>query len=129
MMKALSIQIQPERVPGLKMKEVQVAFEAIAGMSPLVEHHQFDDGFDKTRYFNFTFGTEDLERLWAVIRSTIYRNPALAEPIAKSSIVVCTGENGWDDYLLLFHFDPSVPCAEINAAMRRHGSNRDATPF
>jgi hypothetical protein len=115
MMKALSIQIQPERAPGLNMEEVQAAFETIAEVTSLVRHHQFDDGFDKTRYFNFTFGTEDLKGLWAVIQSTVYGNPALAEPVAKSSIVVCTGENGWDDYLLLFHFDPKVPRAEIDA--------------
>ena len=114
MLKALSIQIQPERAPDLKMEEIQAAFESIAGMASLVRHHQFDDGFDKTRYFNFTFGTEDLKGLWAVIQSTIYRNPALAEPMAKSSIAVCTGENGWDDYLLLFHFDPNESRAEIN---------------
>jgi hypothetical protein len=114
-MKALSIQIQPERVPELKMEEVQVAFETIAEMASLVRHHQFDGGFDKARYFNFTFGTEDLKGLWAVIQSTIYRNSVLAEPMAKSSIVVCTGENGWDDYHLLFHFNPDEPRADINA--------------
>jgi hypothetical protein len=112
---AISVQIQPERAPDLKMEEVQAAFEAIAEMDSLVRHHQFDDGFDKTRYFNFTFGTEDLRGLWAVIQSTVYCNPALAGPVAKSSIVVCTGENSWDDYHLLFHFDPSEPCADINA--------------
>ena len=114
-MKALSIHIQPERAPELKMEEVQAAFKAIAEMTSLVRHHQFDDGFDKTRYFNFTFGTEDLKGLWAVIQSTTYGNPALAGPLAKSSIVVCTGEHGWDDYLLLFHFDPNEPRADLNA--------------
>ena len=97
------------------MEEVQAAFKAIAGMTSLVRHHRFDDGFDKTQYFNFTFGTEDLRGLWAVIRSTAYGNPALAEPMAKSSIAVCTGEHGWDDYLLLFHFDPDEPRADIDA--------------
>ena len=97
------------------MEEVKAAFEAIAEMTSLVRHHQFDDGFDRTRYFNFTFGTEDLKGLWAAIRSAIYSNPALAEPMAKSSIVVCTGENSWDNYHLLFHFDPDEPRADINA--------------
>jgi hypothetical protein len=115
LMKALSIQIHPERAPGLKMEEVKAAFGAMAEMTSLVLRHQFDDGFDRTRYFNFTFGTEDLKGLWAVIQSTIYGNPALAEPLAQSSIVVCTGEHGWDDYHLLFHFDPDEPRADINA--------------
>ena len=115
LMKALSIQIQPERAPDLKMEEVQAAFEAIAEMSSLVRHHQFDDGFDRTRYFNFTFGTEDLKGLWAMIQSTIYSNPVLAEPMAISSMAVCTGEHGWDDYHLLFHFDPDESRVDINA--------------
>ena len=115
MLKALSIQIQPERAPESQIEEVQSIFEAIARMTSLVKRHQFDDGFDKTRYFNFTFGTEDLEGLWTEIQSAVYRNPALAEPMAKSSIVVCEGENGWNDYLLLFHFDPDVPRDELGA--------------
>ena len=77
-MKALSIQIQPERAPDLNMEEVHAAFEAVAGLAPLVRHHQFDDGFDETRYFNFTFGTEDPRGLWAAIRSTVYKRHSLA---------------------------------------------------
>ncbi len=115
MLKALSIQIQPERTPELKIEEVRSAFEAIARMTPLVRRHQFNDGFDKTRYFNFTFGTEDLQGLWSVIQSTIYSDPAFAEPMAKASIVVCEGKDGWNDYLQLFHFDPTVMRDEINA--------------
>jgi hypothetical protein len=109
MLKALSIQIQPDRAPELNIAEVRHAFETLAITSPLVREHQFDEGFDETRYLNFTFGTEDLKGLWASIQSNIFGNPTLAEPIAKASIVVCEGEEGWNDYLHLFHFDPTVP--------------------
>jgi hypothetical protein len=115
LMKELRVQIQPERALGLNMEQVRAAFEALAEMTSLIRNHQFDDGFDKMRYFNFTFGTEDLKGLWALIQSTIYCNRALAEPIAESSIVVCTGEDGWDGNLLLFHLDPNELCDDLDA--------------
>jgi hypothetical protein len=102
MLKALSIQIQP----ALKIDDVKRVLEALAATSSLVKRHQFDEGFDKTRYLNFTFGTEDLKALWAVIQSTIFDDPAFAEPMTQAAIIVCEGHDGWNDYLQLFHFDP-----------------------
>jgi hypothetical protein len=107
MLKELSIQIQPDRAPELNVEEVRAAF---AQMASLVQNHHFNTGFDKTRYFNFTFVTEDLLGLWSMIQTKIYRNRSFAEPMAKASIAVCEGPNGWDDYLQLFHFDPNLQC-------------------
>ena len=113
-MKALSIQIQPELAPELDVAEVKRSLAAIT-QSPLVKKHDFNEGLDKTRYLNFTFGTEDLSSLWSLIQSQVFGNAAFAEMLAKSSIVVCEGEDGWNDYLQLFHFDPDLPRDSIDA--------------
>jgi hypothetical protein len=81
----------------------------------VVKEHDFNEGFDKTRYLNFTFGTEALNTLWSLIQSTVFDNAAFAEPLGKSSIVVCEGNDGWNDYLQLFHFNPSLPRDSIDA--------------
>ena len=33
----------------------------------------------------------------------------LVPGLAAAAIIVCEGEHGWDDYLLLHHFDPAEP--------------------
>jgi hypothetical protein len=114
MLKALSIQIQPERAPELNVAEVKRSLEAIT-KSTLVRRHDFNEGFDETRYLNFTFGTEDLRGLWSLIQSTIFGDAPFAEPLARASIIVCEGNDGWNDYLQLFHFDPSLPRDSIDA--------------
>ena len=114
MLKALSIQIQPERAPELNVAEVKRLLEALT-KSPLVQRHDFNEGFDKTRYLNFTFGTEDLKGLWCLIQSTIFDDASLAASLSKASIIVCEGNDGWNDYLQLFHFDPALPRDSIDA--------------
>jgi hypothetical protein len=105
-MKAISIQVQPHRAPGLDIDSVRTLFDRVATNTPLVEHHHFDQGHDKTHYFNFTFGTRDLKALWAFLSAQMFADPTFGELLARSSIATCEGAHGWDDYLLLHHFDP-----------------------
>jgi len=112
-MKALSIQIQPHRAPGLDIEGVRALMTRVAS-TPLVERSHFEDGHDAVRYFNFTFGTRDLKALWDALRDQVYGDPTFGESVARSSIATCEGSQGWDDYLLLHHFDPGVPCDELD---------------
>ena len=114
MLKTLCIQIQPELAPELNMAELKHVLDVLGSTSLLVKQHSVDEGFDKSPYSNFTFDTEDLLALWPVIQSKVFSNETLAEPLAKASIVTCEGKNGWSDYLLLFHFDPSQPRDSID---------------
>src|SRR5688572_24875892 len=113
MIKKLSIQVQPDRASAMKLDSIHSAFEEIAKLS-LVECHQFSQGEDEGRYFNFTFGTSDLRGLWREIQSRIFRDSELGPPVATSSMVMCEGTRGWDDYLLLYHFDPEVSLDDID---------------
>ena len=56
-MKALSIQIQPHRAPGLDIEAVRALMTRV-GSAPLVERSHFEDGYDGAPYLNFTFGTD-----------------------------------------------------------------------
>jgi hypothetical protein len=107
-MRALSIQVQPDLSPGIDMSQVTAAFELIAGDSELVKHHSFDHGYDKAPYFNYTFGTPDAGRLWQIVRKNLYSSRELTPHMRRASMAVCSSEEGWDEYLLLYHFDPAV---------------------
>ena len=53
-------------------------------------------------YVNVDFRTEDILSLWGSVQKVLKSTNGMA----KAAIVVCEGENGWDDYLLLHHFNP-----------------------
>ena len=107
-MRSLSVQIQPARSPGLNMQRLDAAFEAIATDRYLVEHHAFNNGVDKEPYFNYTFGTRHALQLWESIQVRIFHSDEFEPHMKCASMVMCSSEEGWDDYLLLFHFDPAV---------------------
>jgi hypothetical protein len=47
-------------------------------------------------------------KLWKFLSEAMFENSQEFEWLRKRWIVVVQGESGWDDYLLLAHFDPSV---------------------
>jgi hypothetical protein len=51
------------------------------------------------------FEAEDAVELWMAVRAELRAVPGLA----AAAIVCCQGAQGWDDYLLLHHFDPTEP--------------------
>ena len=75
---------------------------------PLVVQHHFDHGNDTVHYFNFTFGTEDIVALWREMQARLYSSDELGCAMAVASIAMCEGPHGWDDYILLYHFDLTV---------------------
>ena len=107
-MRSLSIQVQPERSPDINIEQVCLMCEEIAKDGLLVKHHQFDHGVDNGPYFNFTFGTDSANKLWSQIRQSLYEKHELGAHMRKSSMAMCSSEEGWHDYLLLYHFDPEV---------------------
>jgi hypothetical protein len=106
--RALSIQVQPAKSRGLDLERLSAAFADIAVMDDLVEHHQFDRGTDNGLYLNFTFGTRQAAALWRLIRTRLYEDEGFGPHMRAASMAMCSGEQGWDEYLLLYHFDPSV---------------------
>ena len=114
-MRALSVQVQPSRSPGIDMAGILAEFEAIAGATELVKHHAFDSGDDKGAYFNFTFGTPDAKNLWQLIQSRLYNSGNFSNHMRQASMAMCSSEEGWDDYLLLYHFDPTVGLDDADA--------------
>jgi hypothetical protein len=101
--KTVAIQVQPALSPDLDCTA------AIQKLTSLSKDSWFDDGNDDGPYVNIFLRTDDVSKLWVKIRTLLVMDANLA----KCAIVTCEGEQGWDDYLLLHHFDGSEPLDQI----------------
>jgi len=113
-MRSLTIQVQPDLMPRMEIASIQEHFQALVGNSDLVNHFEFVSGDDDGPYLNFMYDTMDPAALWQQIQVTIYENEEIGQAMKESSMAMCSSEEGWDDYLLLFHFDPTVQTDEPN---------------
>ena len=104
-MKNLNIQYQPEKSPGTPQEEMVAKLESFAVASSSVSSHSVERGEDDGPYVNFGFSTDDLSALWAEIKTELYGDDSIGAALEQSTITTCEGSQGWDNYLLLHHFD------------------------
>ena len=107
-MRSLSVQVQPDRAPGMDMAGVTRAFELLVARTDLVQHHAFSAGTVPGPYFNFTFGTNRAAELWAAMRELLYESAQYGPAMAAASMAMCSSETGWEQYVQLYHWDPAV---------------------
>ena len=105
-MRHLNVQLQPERSPALDMARTRQLLEALAKDQAVVAGFETVEGEDEGPYVNFTFAAKDPAGLWAQIQREVLGDRDLGAEIAASSIIIVEGDEGWDNYLLLHHFDP-----------------------
>lgn len=100
MLKCLSIQLQPELDDSHSEVEVIASVKAL-GCFPEVD--VIDEG---ERYVNLNFFSEQMPAVWQKLQSGLLNDGSLGSWVRKVAVIVCEGEQGWDDYLLLSHPDP-----------------------
>jgi len=102
-MKYISIQIQPDRDESAN-KDEAISILTSAGFTPEIQ-----EGEDDGKYINLNIKSDNLKDTWAKIKDSLIN----LSQYSKSSIVVCEGSEGWDNYLLLHHYDSSQTTDEI----------------
>ena len=102
-MKYLHIQLQPDLNLSIDKVEVKTVLSS-AGYIPEIQ-----EGDDNGPYINFNIQTNDLKQTWQAVYSILSKLPY----VSSSAIVACGGDNGWDDYLLLYHYDKSESVDEL----------------
>ena len=99
----LHIQFQPDLVIGLDLSE----------FTDILKSESVDfsvtKGNDDGEYINYDFSSTNIKESWELLKSIFEKDKKLVQ----SSIVCCEGCNGWDDYLLLSHYDPNEKIDEI----------------
>jgi len=114
-MSTLCIQIQPNRAPEMDMARVRALGEEVASDKVLVERFSIVQGEDGGPYVNLMFETERLAELWKLLSVKLYEDRGVGAGMARASMSTCEGKHGWDDYLLLYHFDPEIKLDDFNA--------------
>jgi hypothetical protein len=56
-------------------------------------------------HFNFYFNSLAVGRTWRMLHSRALGHRKWGSRLRRSAIVTCEGSRGWDNYLLLQHFD------------------------
>ena len=99
--KTLSVQLQRDLIPQIDVEVVVGRLNAIASRPPSVQKGNASNEL----HLNVTFVTEDAPGLWDKIASELCLFMEPPSQISRGIIVVCEGDHGWNDYLLLYHFD------------------------
>jgi hypothetical protein len=102
--RTITIQLQPALSPSLDCRAT------IQSLTSLSKDSWFNGGNDDGPYVNVFLRTDDLAKLWNQIQTVLLADVE----VAKCAIVTCEGRQGWDDYLLLHHFDGSQPLDTIS---------------
>lgn len=112
-MKAISIQVQPDRSYGLDTEKLKEAFAQLAVHKDLVLEKAFESNFDEEPYLNFTFETTNTAALWDVIWRKLYLSPEFGVHMAYASMAVSANVDDWSDYTQLYHFENLPRASEL----------------
>ena len=102
-MKCLSIQLQSQLC---ELRDVSPLVDKL--VTNAQSHHattgvSVTAGDDAGPYTNINIESHQVAELWTFIRPLVVNDEALS----SCAIACCEGDNHWDDYLLLFHYDKS----------------------
>jgi hypothetical protein len=70
---------------------------------------RFEEGVDGGRWLNVVFETYEPALLWPHIDVSLYQSASHGATLKAKSIAIRTGDDGWNDYVLMYHFDPNEP--------------------
>jgi hypothetical protein len=111
-MKDLCIQIQPRRATGLVVADVIHRCETLRNQGEEISRFAVTEGDDEGPYVNLMFATDSISSLWELLKRELYADTVFGSHLLTCSMAMSEGNNGWDDYLQLFHFDPLVRVAK-----------------
>ena len=112
-MTTFCIQVQPDRVPGLDMERVRSLCRLVTSNRSLTERYGIVEGVAVARYVNLMFDTAQPSELWELLKSIFYEDSMVGPDMAHASLTLCEGDRGWDDCIVLHHFDPEVEIDQI----------------
>lgn len=98
-MKCFIIQIDPSR-------DTSYSIEAFTRL--VREQDKFPEveaDYENSALTNLNFFTEQPTEFWQYLQANIIQHPDCAAWLKQVAVVVCEGEHGWNDALLLAHFD------------------------
>ena len=109
-MPTLSVQFQPERAKRPNVKLVQQLMCSTAIREDGIRGFDFHRGHDRGLYINFNYqGSRDtLARLWKYLKTKVLLDRRAGAQLRQATIITCEGSRGWENYRLLYHFNPKT---------------------
>ncbi len=98
-MKCIIVQLHTQKNTHHTLASCLQTIRAI-GRHPEVEPEE-----DNPSIINLNFFTEDTVVFWAEFQQQILNNTPCGDWLKEVAIIVCEGEYGWNDALLLAHYD------------------------
>jgi len=106
-MTIICCQIQIDRLSSMTEKDItDICAKLKDGWPESISYEAGDDG---GRYVNLILTTSDGAKTWNRIHSQMIESELPGGELRDAMIVTMTEQEGWDDYLLLHHFDRSEP--------------------
>lgn len=96
------------RCDDLDVPGVRSVCEDLAAEKILIQRFAFVDGTDGHYYIDLMFETDRPKELWDLLLQRLYQSAEFGGSMRKSSMAMCQGQHGWDDYLLLHHYDSTI---------------------
>jgi hypothetical protein len=104
-MRTLCVQFQPRRASGLAIKTVSTLMLKVAMANSDVRAFAIHRGGVSDPYVNYLFASRTIVATWKILRAKALANRKLGSRLRRAMIVTGQGSRGWDNYLLLHHFD------------------------
>lgn len=112
----ICIQVHPQRTASLDLHQVKRSCEALAKATPGVRGIGFSEGQDDGDYLNIVMASESPLDSWRLLAPQLFGSLEFGAQLRGACLCMCTGEDGWNDYRLLHHFDPAVPLDHVDEA-------------
>lgn len=103
------LQVHADAISDQVLASLKAECESLAATLVGVRSVGFDEGEDEGKYVNVVFGSVAPQDLWPQINAALYQSPVFGPALRACSMALRTGSDGWNDYVMLYHFDPSVP--------------------
>lgn len=100
-MKCLSIQLHPRRDTRFSPDDL------VLHLRTLGRYPEIDLDSDTSEYINLNLFTEDLNQLAKDINAHVLNDSTIGPWVKRVAIIACEGGQGWNDYLVLWHYDES----------------------
>ena len=103
------LQVHTDAISSESLASLRKACESLASNLVGALGVRFEEGEDEGNYLNIIFGSYAPQELWPHIKAALYQSAMHGQVLGANSMALRTGEDGWNDYVLLYHFDPNVP--------------------
>ena len=103
-MRTFCFQIQLDRLDVMTRDDVAMILDRLGSQWPEKMSSNWDD---VEQYVNLMVESKDPSGTWQRAKWPMVDSKIPGGEIRNALIVTATGENGWDDYLLLHHYDNS----------------------